>query len=145
MAPLCIVLSDRHKYDVPDLNKGPSHGSGPPLTTASAQRKTTYLEHDFGDQASHIAQRYAMHEWPSWMYTPVYRRLDALRSLGTKGHGKGLDQGISLPLANTRTWALAQAQRRQLPAENNKLFAEQARGERGDARRDVSRMLVFGA
>jgi hypothetical protein len=103
MAPLCVVLSDRHKYDVPDLNKGPSPGSGPPLAIAPAQRKTTYLEHDFGEQTSHIAQCYAVHERPSRMYTPVYRCIDTLRSLGTKGHGKGSDQGISLPPANTRT------------------------------------------
>jgi hypothetical protein len=143
MAPLCFILANRHKYDVPDLNKGPSPGSGPPLTIAPAQRKTTtYLEHDFGKQASHIAQRYAVHERSSRMYTPLYGRLDALRSLGTKGHRKGSHQGIPLSLANTRT-ASAQARHRQLPAEDNKLLAEQARGERGDARRDVSRMLVF--
>jgi len=79
------------------------------------------------------------------MYTPAYRRLDALRSLGTMGHRKGSHQGIPLSLANTRTCASAQARCRQLPAKDNKLLAEQARGERSDARRDVSRMLVFGA
>jgi hypothetical protein len=125
MAPLCFVLSDRHKYDVTDLNKGPSPGSGPPLTTAPAQRKTTtYLEHDFGEQASHIAQCYAVHERPPRVYTPAYRRLDALRSLGTKGHRKGSHQSIPLSLANTRTSTSAQARHRQLPAEDNKLLTE---------------------
>jgi len=78
------------------------------------------------------------------MYTPVHRRLDFLRSFGTKGHGKGSHQGISLPSANTRTSALAEALRRQVPAQDNKLLAEQTRGEGCDARRHVSLMLVFG-
>jgi hypothetical protein len=86
-----------------------------------------------------------MHEWSTRMYTPVYRRLDALRSLGTKGHREGPNQGISLPLANTSTCAPAQARDRQLPAKDNKLLAEQARSKRSDARRDVGRMLIFGA
>lgn len=86
-----------------------------------------------------------MHEWSTRVYTPVYRRLDALRSLGTKGHREGPNQDISLPLANTSTRAPAQARDRQLPAKDNKLLAEQARGKRSDARCDVGRMLIFGA
>ena len=145
MTPFCFVLSNRHKYDVPDLNEGPSHGSGPPLAIAPAQRKTTYLKHDFGKQASHIAQRYAVHERPPRMYTPVHRRLDALGSLGTQGHREGPNQGISLPLANTSTCAPAQTRDRQPSTKDNKLLAEQTRGKRSDARRDVGRMLIFGA
>jgi hypothetical protein len=79
------------------------------------------------------------------MYTPVYRRLDVLCSLGTKGHRKGSHQNISLSSANIRTNALAEARRGQVPAQDNKLLAEQARGEGGDERRHVSLMLVFGA
>jgi len=79
------------------------------------------------------------------MYTPVYRRLDGLCSLGAKGHRKGSHQGVSLPSANIRTNASTEARRRQVPAQHNKLLAEQARGEGGDERRHVSLMLVFGA
>jgi hypothetical protein len=79
------------------------------------------------------------------MYTPVYWRLDALCSLSTKGHCKGSDQDISLPSANIRTTAPAEARRRQVPAQNNKLLAEQARGEGGDVGCHVSLMLVFRA
>jgi len=79
------------------------------------------------------------------MYTPVYRRLDVLRSLGTKGHRKGSHQGLSLPGANTRTNAPAEARGRLVLAEDKKMLAEQALGEGSDARRHVSLMLVFGA
>jgi hypothetical protein len=78
------------------------------------------------------------------MYTPVYRRLDDLCSLGTKGHRKGSHQGISLPSTNIRTNAPAEARRRQVPAQDNELFAEQVRSEGGDARRHMGLMLVFG-
>jgi len=78
------------------------------------------------------------------MYTPVYRRLDVLCSLSTKGHRKGSYQGVSLPSANI-TDAPAEARRRQVTAQDNKLLAEQACGEGGDERRHVSLMLVFGA
>lgn len=79
------------------------------------------------------------------METPVYTRLDLLCSLSTKGHRKGSDQVNSLPSANIRTNAPVEARRRQVPAQDNKLLAEQARGEGGDERRHVSLMLVFGA
>jgi hypothetical protein len=79
------------------------------------------------------------------MYTPVYRRLDVLCSLSTKGHRKGPDQDISFPSANIHTNAFTEARRRQLPAQDNKLLAEQARGEGGNTRRHVSLMLVFRA
>lgn len=79
------------------------------------------------------------------MYTPVYRRFDVLCSLGTKGHRKGSNQGISLPSANIRTNAPAETRCRQVPAQDNKLLAEQARGEGGNEWRHVSLMLVFRA
>jgi hypothetical protein len=76
------------------------------------------------------------------MYTPVYRRLDVLCSLSTKGHRKGSHQNISLSSADILP---AEARGRQTPAQNNKLLTEQPRGEGGDAWRHMSLMLIFRA
>lgn len=79
------------------------------------------------------------------MHAPAYGRLDGLRALSTKGHGEGAHQGTPLPLANIRTRSPARKWRRQPATEDDELLAEQACRERGDARRDMSRMLILRA
>jgi hypothetical protein len=41
VAPFCFVLSDRHKYDVPDLDNEPSDGSGP---SPNRRARTTHKQ-----------------------------------------------------------------------------------------------------
>ena len=60
MAPLCFVLSNRYKYDVPDLNRGPSHSSGPSLTTVrprNAKQRTLNTTLGSKPRTSHNAMR----------------------------------------------------------------------------------------
>jgi len=114
------------------------------LATAPTQRKKkTHLEHNPREQAAHIAQRHAVHKRLARMHSPAYWRLDFLRALGAKGHREGVHQGPSLPLVDIRTRAHTRTRRRQPPAEDDELLAEQACSQRGDARRNMSRMLVF--
>lgn len=79
------------------------------------------------------------------MHAPACWSLDFLRTLSAKGQREGAHQGTSLLLTNTHTRPPTRTRRGQATAEDNELLAEQARGERGDARRNMSRVLVFRA
>jgi len=79
------------------------------------------------------------------MHAPACWCLDFLRTLSAKGHPEGAHQGTPLFLTDTHARAPTRTRRRQATAEDDELLAEQARGQRSDARRDMSWVLVFGA
>jgi hypothetical protein len=109
----------------------PHMAQAAPLATALTQRKKTYLKHNPGEQAAHIARRHAVHKRSPWMHAPAYWRLDLLRALCAKGHREGAYQRASLPLANIHTRPHTRKRWRQPPAEDDKLFTKQTRGQRG--------------
>jgi hypothetical protein len=138
MALFGIVLSTWYKHDIAELN----NGRPLPLLLYWCNAKM-HLEYDFGEQALQIAQCHTVHKRPVWAYTPAYGCLNCLCALSTKGHGKGTYQGAPLPLANICTRSPVREWHRQPVAEDNELLMEQVCCERGDAWRDMNRMLIL--